>query len=108
MTVETDPQTVHRAVLVLEDALEQKYPGESLDPEALAVVLARLTELQAMERRVGVCVDRVYGDNAANRDVPGEARTHSAQTIIYGASLVGYIRHGGELSEWFKADRAVT
>lgn len=105
MAVETDPQAVHRAVLVLEDALEQEYPGEFLDPDALAVVLVRLAELQAMERRVAVCVDRVYGDNASNRDVPAEERTHSAHTITYGAALVGYIRHGGELADWFKADR---
>lgn len=57
MTVETDPQAVHRAVLVLEEALEQEYPGEFLDPDALAVVLARLAELEAMERRAHTVAD---------------------------------------------------
>lgn len=51
MAAPTDAQAVHRAVLVLEDALEQEYPGESLDPEALRTALAELKRLQAMEER---------------------------------------------------------
>jgi hypothetical protein len=62
MTVETDPQAVHRAVLVLEDALEQEYPGEWLDQQALRVVLARLAALETIKSQVARLADQMDED----------------------------------------------
>lgn len=41
-----DEAAVRQAVLSLESALAEEYPGESLDPAALRVVLDELKRLQ--------------------------------------------------------------
>lgn len=48
---------IKQAVNSLKAALDEEYPGEFLDPEALRTVLDRLAELEGMQQRARHAID---------------------------------------------------
>lgn len=68
--------TVDEAVASLEEALEEEWPGEFLDPPALRVVLDELKQLQAMRKRA-----QVVAESGLSLD-ESESESHAARYIL--------------------------